>query len=309
MKFKTILATGAALAFLSAAVCVHAQNLNGTVNAGFYGSPLAIQTINTGFGNAAGGNDSAGGSELDAAYGRISGGNLYLFLAGNVENNGNHLNVFIAGGAAGGQNVLNAPATGTLATMNGSIFSSGFNATFAYDVNDFSGTQYSEEYNLIANTGGYVGSLGNSGTGIYAGIDGTGQSTVGTISLYGNNNNASTMGAAGAASTGGGASTTTGYELVIPLSSIGYGGGNIMVLADINGGGDGYLANQFLPGLAVGTGNVGGGGPYTGSSSSQFNFANTAGEFFTVAGVPEPATMAFLGLFSLASLLAIRRRK
>ncbi|HLZ54113.1 MAG TPA: PEP-CTERM sorting domain-containing protein [Verrucomicrobiae bacterium] len=311
MKFKTILATGAALAFLGTAV-VYAQNLNGTVSPSFYGSPLAIQTINTGFGNAAGGADSAGGSELDAAYGRISGGNLYLFLAGNTEANGNHLNVFIAGGAAGGQNVLNAPATGTLQNMNGSVFSPGFDATFAYDGNVYSsspgvtpGTLYSEEYNLIANTGAYVGALAESSLGIAAGSDG------GVMSIYLNNNHASTMGAAGAALSGAtsGANTTTGYELVIPLSAIGYAGGNIMVLADINGGGDGYLANQFLPGLAVGTGNVGGGGPYTGSSSGKFNFANTPGEYFTVAGVPEPASMAMLGFAGLTTLLAIRRRK
>jgi hypothetical protein len=301
MIFKTILATGAVLAFLGAAVCVQAQNLNGTVSPGFYGSPLALQTINTGFGNAAGGNDSAGGSELDAAYGVISGGNLYLFLAGNTENNGNHLNVFIAGGAAGGQNTLNAAATATMQAMNGSVFSPGFNATFAFDVNDYAGTLYSEEYNLIGGTGGYVGALVNSGTGLYAGTSG------GVTGIYLNNNNASTMGAAGAAYSGG-ASVTTGYELVIPLSAIGYGGGNIMVLADVNGGGDGYLANQFLPGLAVGTGNVGGGGPYTGSSGSQFNFANTPGEYFTVTAVPEPSTILF-GLAGLVSLLVVRRKK
>lgn len=57
MKYKLILAGGMVVAFLGAAVCAHAQNLNGTLNTGFYGSPLAIQTVNTGFGNAAGGND------------------------------------------------------------------------------------------------------------------------------------------------------------------------------------------------------------------------------------------------------------
>ena len=193
-----------------------------------------------------------------------------------------------------------------MAAMNGSVFSPGFNATFAYDVNDYSGTLYSEEYNLIAGTGGYVGSLGNSSTGLYAGIDGSGQSTAGTINLYVNNNNASTMSGNAGDAYSGGAAVTTGYELVIPLSSIGYSGENIMVLADINGGSDGYLANQFLPGLAVGTGNLGGGGAYTGSSGSQFNFANTPGEYFTV--VPEPASMALLGFFGLGSLLALRRR-
>ncbi len=283
-------------------VRVHGQYLNGTVNNAFYGSPLAIQTINTGFGNA-GGVDSGGGSELDAAYGQISSGNLYLFLAGNVENNGNYLNVFIDGGAAGGQNVLNAPATASLQAMNGSVFSPGFNATFAFDENDSGGTLYSEEYNLVANTGGYVGSLGNTSTGIYAGSDG------GTIGLYVNNNHVSTMGTANAALSGAtsGAATTTGYELVIPLSDIGYTGGSIEVLAAINGSSEGYMSNQLLPGLPVGTGDLGGGGTYSAVSGRGFNFANTPGEYFTVA-VPEPSTMALMGLSGLMTLLGFRSR-
>ena len=282
---------------------VHAQNLNGTVNNAFYGAPLAVQTINTGFGNA-GGVDSGGGSELDAAYGQISGGNLYLFLAGNVENNGNYLNVFIAGGAAGGQNVLNAPATASLQAMNGSTFSPGFNATFAFDDNDSGGTLYSEEYNLVANTGGYVGALPGT-AGIYAGSSG------GVTSLYVNNNHVSTMGAANAALSGAtsGAATTTGYELVIPLSAIGYGGGNVEVLAAINGSGEGYMSNQLLPGMPVGTGNLGGGGTYGIAGGKGFNFANLPGEYFTVAAAPEPTTLALVGLSGLATLVAARRRK
>ena len=104
-----------------------------------------------------------------------------------------------------------------------------------------------------------------------------------------------------------GVNTTTGLELAIPLAAIGYAGGNIMVLADINGTGDGYLSNQFLPGLAVGTGNVGGGGPY-GPGGSVFNFANTPGEYFTVV-VPEPSTLVLSGLSGLMTLLVVRRRK
>jgi hypothetical protein len=305
MKIKT--SAGISIAIVaSGLVCAHAQNLNGTVNTGFYGSPLAVQTINTGFGNAAGNADSAGGSELDAAYGRVSGATLYLFLAGNFEPNGNHLNVFIDGGP-GGQNVLSSSG-GTMATMNGSAFSPGFGATFALDMNVYSpsegvtpGTMYTEEYNLVANTGGYVGAIAESSLGIGAGNDG------GVSSLYLNNNHASTMGTANLALSGAtsGANTTTGLELAIPLAAIGYAGGNIRVLADINGTGDAYLSNQFLAGLPVGTGNVGGGGAF-GPGGGVFNFSNTPGEYFTIA-VPEPSTVA-MGLSGLAMLLAFRRR-
>lgn len=305
MKIKAL--AGLSIATLATGlVSVHAQNLNGTVNNAFYGAPLAVQTVNTGFGNSPGGGDATVGSELDAAYGQISGGNLYLFLAGNFENNGNHLNVFVDGGAVG-ESVLTTSG-GSLGSMNGSVFSPGFQATWAYDMNDFSGTLYNENYHLVGGSqtsGGYVGSLVGSG-GIYAGGYG------GDASLYLNNTHGSTMGGAGAALSGAtsGANTTTGLEMVVPLSAIGYTGGSIEVLADINGGSDGYLSNQFLSGLAVGTGNVGGGGPYTGGSASQFNLISTPGEFFTVAvPAPEPSTLALAGLSGAAMLFGFRRRK
>lgn len=253
MKIEVKKLFAAALSSLGVAVCANAQNLNGTLDTSFYGAPLYVQTINTGFGDATGG-DGSGGSELDAVYYQVSGGNLYLFIAGAFQNNGNHLNVFVAGGAAG-ENTLSVPATGTLQAMNGSIFTNGFQATWAFDMNDYSGTLYSEEYNLTGTpSGGYVGALAESSTGIAAGSDG------GVASLYLNNTLVSTMGPSGTALSGAnsGANTTTGLEMVIPLSAIGYTGGPINVLIDINGGGDGYLSNQFLPGLAVGAGDLGG---------------------------------------------------
>ncbi|MGH7940671.1 MAG: hypothetical protein ACREFR_06320 [Limisphaerales bacterium] len=244
----------ASLSSLTAVVCANAQNLDGTLDPGFYGPPLYVQTINTGFGDSTGGGDATG-SELDAVYTKVSGGNLYLFLAGCFQNNGNYLNVFLAGGAAGETN-LNVPSTATLHVMNGSIFPPGFQATWAFDMNDSSGTLYSEEYNLTGTPGGgYVGSLAESSAGIAAGSDG------GVASLYLDNTLASTMGASGTAISGAtaGTNTTTGLEMVIPLSAIGYVNGTpVSVVACISGGGDGYLSNQFLPGLAVGTGNLGG---------------------------------------------------
>ena len=109
------------------------------------------------------------------------------------------------------------------------------------------------------------------------------------------------MGGSGLALSGAtsGASTTTGLELAIPLSAIGYTGGSIGVLADINGGGDSYLSNQLLAGLPVGSGNLG---------TATFNFGSTPGEFSTVP-VPEPSTLALSALSGAASLVTFRRRK
>jgi len=92
------------------------------------------------------------------------------------------------------------------------------------------------------------------------------------------NSNSGTAASAAAAD-----AVTTGMEVSIPLSALGGSGGPFLVLADVNGGGDSYLSNQFLPGLPVGTGNVGGGGPFTGPSSGAFNFGTTPGEFFVVS--------------------------
>jgi hypothetical protein len=301
---KTLFAIVASSALVASAVA--SISVDGTLDAA-YGSPLAIQTINTGFGNATGG-DGTGGSELDAGYGVVQGGTLYLFLSGVFENNGNHLNLFIAGGAAG-QSVLNAPNTATLKNMNGSIFSPGFQATYAYDMNDYQGTLYNEEYTYAgpgALAGGYVGSVAETSTGIGAGTPGGGSfPAYAMIGL--NNTHVSTMGTPGAAANQSqAAAVNTGFEMAIPLSMIGWTGGAIEVLADINGGNDGYLSNQFLPGLAVGSGNVGGGGPYAGPSAGAFNFASTTGEFFTVP-VPEPSSIALFGLAAI--VLGFRARK
>jgi hypothetical protein len=176
---------------------------------------------------------------------------------------------------------LALPGGGAMSAMNGSVFSPGFNATFALDMNDYAGNFYTEEYNLTGTpSGGYVGALGHGATGIYAGSDG------GVSSAYINNNHVSTMGASPGALTGAtsGAATTTGFELVIPLADI--------------GGGDGYLSNQFLPGLPVGTGNL---------ATAGFNFGATPGEYITIA-VPEPSTMV-LGATGMATLLLLRRRR
>ena len=238
-------------------VTAQAQNLNGTLDPTFYGTPLYVQTVNTGFGNSAGGGD-ASGSELDAVYAKVSGGNLYLFVAGCFQNNGNHLNVFIAGGNPG-QNTLNISPS-TESAMNGSIFPVGFNATYMIDANDSGGTLYVDGFALPNGSQAsqaYLGPVPLTG--------GIGSAILGGTTFALNNTLTSTMGTGGQAlsGAGSGANTTTGLEIEIPTSAIGYSGGSVNVLIDINGGGNGYLSNQFLPGLPVPSGNPGG---------STFNF-------------------------------------
>ena len=274
------------------ALQARAITVDGTLDAG-YGSALAVQSVNTQFGDTSytgtpNGPD-ANGSELDAAYGVISGGNLYVFLSGAAQNNGNHINIFIADGRSG-QSTLNT-SVNPLNVMNGSTFSPGFSATFAVDLNDYQGTLYTDAADLVANTGGYQGAVGlSSGIGNGTLSDGI------TVGL--NNSLISSMGASGtAANRAAMLAATTGLELAIPLSLLGNPSGSIEILADINGGGNGYLSNQFLSGLPVGSGNLG---------TSGFNFGSTPGEFFIVT--PEPSTM-MLGASGMAALLLLRRRR
>jgi hypothetical protein len=299
------LVVGTSLAFTNAMIARAGVVVDGS-NSGSEGyALLATQTVNTGFGDSTvGDGTSNGGSELDAAYGVVSGGNLNLFFSGNFESNGNLVNIFIDDGRAGGQNVLNAAGgAGSLPNMNGSVFSPGFNATYATESNNYAGTVYTDQYDLVNNTAAYVGAVpltGGVGNGVLSNGVTLGMNDTNAAGVNGNAGTAAVAADADAVS--------TGLELSIPLSSLGNPapGANILVLVDINGGGNGYLSNQFLPGLPVGTGNVGGGGPFTGGNNGSFNFSNTPGEYIAVT-VPEPTSIAALG-GGLLMLISRRRR-
>jgi autotransporter-associated beta strand protein len=257
-----------------------------TVNGSYksaYGSALATQTINSGFGySTVGDGTSGGGSELDAGYATIQNGTLYVFLAGNVENNGNHFNLFIDDGRSGGQNTLNeTTGSGPLHAMNGSIFSSGFNATYVLDGNDYANTFYLDQYDLVQKTGNYLGSVPLT--------NGVGSNNLGGILAGINNKNISPMTGASGAATNAAAedAVTTGMEFGIPLSVLGNpaAGSTIKLMADLNGGNDAYLSNQFLPGLPVGTQNLADGTEaYSLSTATPggFNFSTLPNEYFTV---------------------------
>ena len=268
-----------------------------------YGSPLATQTINTGFGDNTtdtSGN-SSGGSELDAVYGLVTNGYLYLFIAGNVQANGNNINVFIADGQAGGQHTLEIGGSPSETAMNGSAFSPGFNANFMFTftvTSTNSAVNLSVDQAVLSGGSGTESRLGNvlltggsgnnqnlGGSGIAVGFD-----NVNTAGVNGNSGTAANQAAADA--------VTTGLELGIPLSMLGNPTGAVEVLVDINGNGYVYLSNQFLPGLAVGTGNLGAGGNY-GPGGGVFNFGTTTGEYVTV-----PVSAAWMPTLTVNGIIA-----
>lgn len=102
-----------------------------------YGSAIAVQTVETRYGDELGG--APNGSELDAAYAKIWNGRLYLMLTGNLQNNGgNKLSIFIDS-KSGGENTLTATpdydsilsgSTWRSNNLGGMKFDTGFEADF-----------------------------------------------------------------------------------------------------------------------------------------------------------------------------------
>jgi hypothetical protein len=274
-----------------------------------YGAPLTIQANATGFGdNTSGTTNFANGSELDAGYARIDGGNLYIFLAGNLETNFNKLEVFIDS-TAGGMNRLTAIPNnqGGFNRMaddgsgNGLTFDTGFEADHWISMTsggatpdifvDYAPLNPAANGNFAGQTVPLNGTLAGSNGGP-------------TIQATFNNLNAPGFGSAplggvtGLTAPNDAALVTTGVEIAIPLAAIGNPTGPINISAFINGGGHDFLSNQVLGPLALGTGNLG--------EPRTVNFNNQAGlQYFTV--VPEPATAGVLALGCVA-LLARRRR-
>lgn len=267
-----------------------ASTIDGTNGVGdSYGTPLFIQDTATGFGDN--GNADvleADGSEINAVYGGISGGNLDLLVTGNLQTNFNRLVLFFDTGA-GGDNVVGDSTTdtsmggGTLDSYNGLTFDSSFTANAFLSINGGnSPVEFFVDYADIGGTGSFVGTTGGGnttasfGNGIDVGID-----------------NSNTGGVTGL-SAAGAASVLTGFEFSIPLSLLGNPTGNIDVAGFISGGGS-FLSNQVFGGVD-GAGNLG----------DAPDFSSIAGDQFVTVVIPEPTALG--GVLAL-SLVTLRRRR
>jgi hypothetical protein len=277
-----------------------AQIIDGTKDAS-YGGALAVQTVETSFGDNQ--------SEWNAAYGNISGGRLNLMLTGNLQDNFNKLEIFIDS-KAGGQSVFDSSGNDDAGRMDGLVFDVGFTADYHVIVRrggdpkldlDFAnlGAQSASGYFDFLTGGGNTGA-GSTGTGVNASPIDVG---------YDGSNGAGIGGTSGAAANQAAAlAVTTGLELSIALSDLGYAGGPIRVMVGQNGDGHHFWSNQFLGGLAVGTGSLGGDGAGTFTGEGAIDFTTLAGDQYFTVPVPEPASAALVGLAALG-LAALGRRR
>ena len=271
-----------------------APTVDGTKDAE-YGSALAVQTVETGFGDNF--------SELDAGYGLIDSGKLYLMLTGNIEDNFNKLEIFIDS-KAGGQSVFDSAGNDGAGAMDGLVFDAGITADYHLIVrrgNDSGNDKFDIDFaDLGAQTAsGYLDIMGGHEG---SATTGTGVNAVGIDVGYNHSNVAGVGGGSAAANQAAASAVTTGLELGIALSDLGYTGGPIRIMAGQNNQGHNYWSNQFLAGLAAPQGNLGGDetGGFTGEGA--IDMTHFAGDqFFTI---PEPSSFALATL----ALMALGRR-
>jgi hypothetical protein len=278
---------------------------------------LSVQGVQTGFGDG----NPTGGSELNAAWGYIDSGVLYLMLTGNLESNFNKLNIFIDS-KAGGENVLtnntdfggNNPNNDNWAGKHaGFTFDSGFAADYLLILRNGNsgGDRFDIDYTVV---GGGAGAFETSGPAFGASLTGANANALpgaGIGLAFNNSNVAGVSGGSGAADLVAAATVTTGIELGIPLSALGNPNpADIKISAMINGSNHDYLSNQFLGTMPAPQFNVGGDGVggFNGSVG-QINLNNFAGnQFFIITRIPEPTTLALVALTFAAAVGGSQRR-
>jgi hypothetical protein len=290
-------------AFLAAALVAFASIASATTVTGTlgpqYGSPMVVQASQS----DVGGNsdpysqvNTNGNSQLNAAYGYILNGTLYLFFTGNLtlwvqlEGGINHwlpLDVFIDC-ATGGQHQLLAnnptldPFAYDLKKEAGLTFDTGFAADYWLS---FGGSQtrpfwpYLDAYiAALPDTGGgsgaYLGTTLPGPPGVLSG--GTNPNDV-QVTLDDSNHNGVGGGCGVAASV----PVSTGIEWAIPLAAIGNPTGCVRVCAFVASQDHSMVSNQVMGPIPPGTCSL--------TPAAATNFSSVSGDqFFTICPVATP---------------------
>ena len=333
---KTSLAVGSMLLsfLLSPSLPVGAQSptIDGQLDAAFYGAPVAVQNTPSAFGNATNGHPrfAVQGSELDAAYARVSDGYLFLFIAGNLETAGqgltwsvgnlNKLELFVDA-IPGGQNSLrgdNADVDGgALGSMghldpanDGLKFDTGFEADFYLTFHNrtevvpyFDPPQveawrgYLYYATLPSAGGGTAQTLGVAQDPTHTSFTTTFTFTNGVKLGFNNSNTGGVWGTGDASEsdTSLASNVTTGLELAIPVEFFAATNGalndTIRIAAFVNDVNHRFLSNQVLGPMGQSSGGYGNLG-----DPRLFNFAESysPGDQFFAAANPYPSARAML---------------
>ncbi len=248
--------------------------LDGTRDASLYGPAKALQTTGTGFGDNQ--------SELNGAFARVEGSNLFLMVTGNLEAGGNKLILFFDANPASGQTQFSGsnPSVdfGGSNNLAGLKFDRGFRPESFISINH-NGSDLYANFAPMNGAGGSGTYLSTGGNGFTQPLDFGGGNT-GELGF--NNSNA---GGISNTQINNPNQVTTGVEFRIPLAALGAGitaTTPIHVMALITSGDYTYLSNQTLGGLPNGTGNLGLNGSGGGSLPITVDFLNFAGnQFFT----------------------------
>jgi hypothetical protein len=309
--------------------------IDGTRSGDSYGAPLAVQTVQTGFGDNTFG-PTGTGNELDVAYGRIEGGTLYLMLTGNLQDNFNKLVLFFDS-KSGGQNTLDTDTAnggtnpvvdpspfgsdpGMFAKMATSPFPSKFDSGFTADYalilrHGFTGSvnRFDVDYAIVG--GGVTGASQYLGvfdpTSANSGATSTGANSAPISVGFNNSNIAGIDAGTGPADQTAAAAVTSGVEVAISLADLGSPaiGSTIKITALINNSNHDYVSNQFLSGLTPPQNNLGsdGFGNFEQNKTS-FDLSLLAGnQYFQITVIPEPSSLLLLAASALA-LIGRRRR-
>ena len=336
MKFGfSMMAPAMALLILLAGrqpAAAQSPTVDGQLDAAFYGAPVSVQNTPTSFGNATNGHPrfAVQGSELDAAYARVSDGYLYLFIAGNLETRGqgvqwsvgnlNKLDLFVDA-IPGGQNSLrgdNADVDGGALSCMGHLdtnniglrFDADFEADFYltfynstrtipfYDPPQIEAWQGDLYYaTLPTGGGGTAQTLGIAQDSTHTSFTPTFTFTNGVKLGFDNSNVGGVWGTGHASESDTSLATnvTTGLELAIPVELFADAGGalneTIRITAFVNDVNHRALSNQVLGPMGQTSGGYG-----NLNDPRLFNFAESyspGDQFFAVAN-PYPSARALL---------------